>query len=132
MDSNVNSKKKVGLIIAVVFVLAVFIAGVIALLNRKDDAPVSTTNEVRVSITEDGFSPATISINAGATVVWSNDTAEPHKVGANPYPDASSLPDLKSEEIAPGDSYSYTFRASGTYGYADYTKPTVSGSVQVK
>ena len=128
------TKLTIVLFTSVVFVAAVVVAGVFTFTGR-DKQPQTAAGrsiEVRIAITEEGFSPATVTIEKGMTVVWSNDTAEPHRVGANPYPDASSLPGLKSGDIAPGDTYSYTFDVGGTYGYADYTKPTVSGSVQVK
>lgn len=126
------NKKTITLFIGVVFIIAVIVTAAVSFFIRNDDNVNDAPVEVRVSITEEGFSPATVSIERGMTVVWVNETATTHQVGANPYPDASSLPELKSGDIAPGESYSYTFNASGTFGYADYTNPTTGGSVQVK
>ena len=130
MDNG--NKKKIGTLIAILFVLAVVVVGALTLVNRRDEKQVAGTNEIRVSITDEGFSPSTITVTKDTKVVWVNDTAAPHKVGANPYPDASSLPGLKSDVIAPGESYGYTFKDAGTFNYADYTAPTVGGSVQVR
>jgi plastocyanin len=128
------NKRTIVLLLSAVFVIAVIVVGVWTFVGRGDQAktPAGRNVEVRISITEEGFSPATVTVEQGMTVVWSNDTAKPHRVGANPYPDASSLPGLQSGDIAPGDTYAYTFDAAGTYGYTDYTEPTVGGSVQVK
>ncbi len=132
MDTTSNNKKKIGLVLAFLFVFVVFVAGIIALVQNSHKQPESTTSDIRIAITEDGFSPATVTVNSGMTVVWVNNTAAPRKIGANPYPDAGSLPDLLSGDIAPGSTYSYTFRSSGNFEYADYTRPTVTGTVQVK
>lgn len=113
------------------FITVIAIMAVISLLTRGSEQ-FARNIEVQVMITDDGFVPEVVSIERGATVVWVNDTTKPRKVGANPYPDGSSLKSLKSGNIAPDDSYSYTFNKSGRFGYADYTNPLAAGSVQVK
>jgi plastocyanin len=125
-------KKKIGTIVAIVFVLAVIVVGALTMVNRRDTTESEGSNEIRISITDEGFSPSTVTVAKGTTVVWVNDTAAPREVGSNPYPDASSFPGLRSDAIGPGESYSFTFSALGTIGYADYTNPTTSGSIQVK
>ncbi len=125
------NKKIIILLVSAAFILAVIVTALFSFFTREKPV-VEKTTEVRVSVTEDGFFPATLSITRDMTVVWVNDTAKPVRIGANPYPDASSLPGLKSGDIAPGDSYSYTFTASGTFGYANYNEPTEGGSVQVQ
>ena len=130
MDNG--NKKKIGTLVAILFILTVIVVGALVLVNRRDKKQVEGINEIRVAITDEGFSPSTISVSKGTKVVWVNNTAAPHKVGANPFPDATSLPDLNSEAIAPDQSYSYTFENAGSFDYADYTNPTVGGTVQVK
>lgn len=56
------------------------------------------------------FTPETITVNVGDTVTWSNTTQAPH---------TSTSDDgvWDSGNIAPGETYSFTFEEAGTYGY---------------
>jgi plastocyanin len=85
-----------------------------------------------VHITENGFVPAELVVKPGTKVVWVNDTAAPRRVGANPYPALTQLPELDSGIIAPEGSFSFTFAKTGTIGYSDYTSPERAGSVHIK
>jgi plastocyanin len=77
-----------------------------------------------VSISDTGFTPATLTIKKGTTVTWTNTDQKPHRVAADPYPDKSSLPDLDSADpLQQNDAYSYTFDTAGKYTYTDYLNP---------
>jgi plastocyanin len=85
------------------------------------DAPTRT-----VRMTSQGrFEPAQITIRAGETVQWRNDSSHPHTVTADPGRAANPahvvLPDgaepFDSGEIAPGATFTHTFDVPGTYIY---------------
>jgi plastocyanin len=75
------------------------------------------------------FSPADLTIAAGQTVTWINDSAMPHTATDDPeqnpvasaHPEYAQLPDgaepWDSGVLQPGESFSYTFTAPGTYHY---------------
>jgi len=75
------------------------------------------------------FSPADLTIAAGQTVTWINDSAMPHTATDDPaqnpvasaHPEYAQLPDgaepWDSGMLQPGESYSYTFTTPGTYHY---------------
>ncbi len=65
---------------------------------------------VTVNVVGTSFSPATVTINVGDTVVWNNTSELPHTVTAS---DNS----WDSGNLNPGQSYSRTFTAPGTYRY---------------
>lgn len=74
-----------------------------------------------------GFSPSTIAVVMGVnnTVIWTNNDSSPHTVSAN---DGS----FESGNLAPGQTYSYTFPAPGTYTYHCQYHPWMVATVVVK
>jgi hypothetical protein len=65
---------------------------------------------VNVSAGDFFFQPATITINAGDTIVWTNTGAMAHTVTASDGSFASGL-------FGPGETYSQTFNTAGTIAY---------------
>jgi plastocyanin len=56
------------------------------------------------------FTPATVTINVGDTVTWRNNSQMPHT--------STSNDDVwDSGNLAPGQSFSFTFKEAGTFGY---------------
>ena len=87
--------------------------------------PASTAKTVAVSIKGFKFTPADITINAGDTVVWTNEDSAPHTV-------ESSDGTLRSDELSKGDTYSYKFTKAGKYNYICGIHPSMKGSVTVQ
>gem|GEM_PF-624271 len=65
---------------------------------------------VTVSVGDDFFSPASISINQGSAISWTNNGRSPHTVTA-------ANGSFNSGTLQPGRSYSYTFNVPGTHSY---------------
>jgi|GEM_PF-621935 plastocyanin len=65
---------------------------------------------ITVTMTDDHFTPQTITINAGDTVTWLNQGAMAHTATA----DSGAF---DSGSVQPGQSFSATFNQSGTYAY---------------
>lgn len=85
---------------------------------------------VDVSITNDGFSPATLLVNKGDTVRWTNTGTTLHSATSGTATDG---PDgyFDSGQLNPGVSYEHTFTAFGTIHYFDYGSSTASGTLKV-
>src|SRR5579863_1999349 len=45
-----------------------------------------------IEITNSGFIPSTLQVNAGTKVVWVNYDQAPHQIAADPYPTHTELP----------------------------------------
>jgi len=89
--------------------------------------PVNTTvpNSTKtVLIYAGSFSPQILAVKAGDTVVWVNKDSTPHTTAS----DGALLWD--SGNLAPGQSYRRTFKATGTYPYRDSIK-NFKGSIVV-
>jgi len=79
----------------------------------------------RVSITGTGFHPATVTIKTGDSVTWTNNATKTHQVVSNGGAFASPV-------LAPGKTYTFTFRAAGRYRYHDGLHPSLKGIVVVQ
>lgn len=80
---------------------------------------------VSIAIVRDGFRPAARTIQAGDTVTWTNRDTVPHQVVAENGAFASPV-------LGPGRSYSFVFRAAGTFRYRDALKPAERARIIVR
>lgn len=89
----------------------------------------------QVSITDSGFVPATILVQTGSIVTWTNSDTKPHQLVADPSSDNGSDTDFTfSKTMQAGYHYSFTFTKAGTYHYHDEssTGPPITSVVEVK
>jgi amicyanin len=77
-----------------------------------------------VHIKNFAFSPATITVKAGSTVVWTNDDAIQHDVTFDGGGITSSV-------LNHNDTFSHTFPTAGTYHYICSIHPFMHGTVIV-
>jgi plastocyanin len=104
------------LLLAVVSVAALLFAGA---------ASTATTANVSVEIRSGGFSVRNASINQDDSVTWKNVDKVNHQVVANGGQFASPI-------LAPGKTYTFTFRHGGTFRYHDGLHPSLTARVTVK
>ena len=87
-------------------------------------APPPTDTGVVVIITDNVFTPASISLPAGRIVRWLNQGSQPHTVTAN---NAS----FNSGAIPAGSNFQLSFPAAGTFPYQCTIHVGMTGSVTV-
>lgn len=78
-----------------------------------------------VSISGFAFAPVSLTVQAGATVQWTNKDATAHTVTAD---DAS----FGSANLGNGGTFSMTFSKAGTYSYHCAIHPSMTGTVVVQ
>ena len=71
------------------------------------------------------FSPSSITINVGDTIVWTNYDSASHTVTSN---DGT----FDSGGISTGNTFSFTFTSAGTFNYYCAPHPNMTGSVTVQ
>ena len=71
------------------------------------------------------FSPKAVTVTEGDTVVWQNKDNDTHQVLADRGQFVSAI--LKTNQ-----TYSFTFKAAGTYPYHDELHPRLKGTITVK
>ncbi len=130
-------------ILAILFLGVIVLIGLIVYVSRDQLEKNNTKNasdsqsgeaaqEAQVSITADGFVPATLIMNKNTKVTFTNNDSKPRQLQANPHPNGTSLPDFKSKVLSSSQTYTYTFSKSGSFGYHDHLDPKVNGTIEVK
>lgn len=104
--------------------LATVIVVVLTLASSLALAGVSQAANASVSISSLAFTPATVNINPGERVTWTNRETDGtiHQISGGPF----NSPDLR-----PGQSYSATVVAPGTYEYFCRLHTYMTGKVVV-
>ena len=97
----------------------------VAALAAVAGAPAAAAATVTVNIERNGFRPTTHTITEGDTVRWTNRDTVNHQV-------VSDTGAFVSPILRPGATYSFTFRAAGTYRYRDALEPTERGTIVVR
>ncbi len=77
--------------------------------NSGQTQPTSKT--YNVGIQNLAFSPQSLAINAGDTVIWTNKDSVSHTITSD------SGTELNSGIISNGETYSHTFNTAGTFNY---------------
>jgi plastocyanin len=82
-------------------------------------------NVPNVQITRTGFSPATVTIDAGGSVNWVNNDTVEHDL-------ASPAAKLTQTTLKPTDNYGFTFPTAGSFVVADPKNPSFTMTVVVQ
>ena len=89
--------------------------------------------ETVVTYNASGFSPQTITIKKGETVVFQNKTGKSASVASNPHPIHTAYPEFdqyKTDQKGK-DEFRFTFLKVGTWGYHDHLNASNGGTVVV-
>ncbi|HJV76946.1 MAG TPA: cupredoxin family copper-binding protein [Paludibacter sp.] len=120
-----TTNKRTGIRILIVPVLMCIFCILNSCTSKNDpvgNTPTPGTNSV--TIQNMAFSPATITVTAGATVKWTNMDAIAHTV-------TSDTPLFDSGSLVTNGVYSYTFTTAGTYNYHCTFHSMMTGKVIV-
>jgi plastocyanin len=94
-----------------------------ALLVGASPAAAAVTKTVKIY--GSAFSPKAVTITAGDTIRWVNRDNDNHQVYATNGSFVSAI-------LKPNQSFSFTFKAAGTYSYKDELHPKIRGTITVK
>lgn len=92
------------------------------------DSPVIGNTGAIVAIRDFGYTPATVRVKPGTTVTWIN--CEPE--GTDEHTSTSDNAVWDSPFLAPGETFSHTFGAPGTFDYHCVPHPFMEGVVIVE
>ncbi len=141
------------LVIAAV-VATVGVVGVVALGGSDDETetqPQTTTEtqtpstdnsqpkereqqEAAVTITysDNGFSPASTTINAGESILFKNESSSTLELESDPHPVHTDNTELNIGSIASGASQTVTLSQTGTWGFHNHLNSSHEATVEVK
>lgn len=137
-----------GKVIAAIIIILLIIGGYFLLRSNPPAAyentnnnattstnPISTTTgkEARVAYTSSGFSPKTITIKKGGAVTFTNQSSGEMWVASNPHPIHTDYPGFDEKaSVVNGESWSFTFDRTGSWGYHNHKNPSSMGTVVVQ
>lgn len=113
--------------------------------NQSDESKGATMEEEKASVSgnsmvenvvelsDQGFSPASVTVKKGTTVKFVNKTTGGMSVASDPHPTHIIYPELdqwKSSFKGKGE-YDFTFDKVGTWGYHNHLDPSIKGTVVV-
>ena len=90
--------------------------------------------EIKVTYNTQGFSPKTVTIKKGETVVFENKTGKKASVASDEHPTHLLYPEFdqyKTEQRGKGE-FRFTFEKAGTWNYHDHLNANMTGTVVVK
>lgn len=93
-------------------------------LNIQTEIP-STGKKYSLDIVSHGFSPQTLHIEPGDTIIWTNRDSISHTVTSD------SGNELSSGNIDPSQNYIHTFNNDGFYSYHCSIHPDMTGTIVV-
>ena len=93
-------------------------------MDMTPTAATATAGDTKVVIDTYKFGPDQLTVPVGTTVTWTNDDDDAHTVVAKDDT-------FRSESLAKGQSFRYTFTKAGTYAYLCSIHPFMVASVTV-
>ncbi len=116
-------------------------------IKEPENGDKMANSEKTVEITSSGFSPSTLTINAGDSVVFINKDSKKHWPATDVHPTHEVYPgsDIgkcgSSEEseifdacrgLEKGEVFTFTFQEKGEWPYHDHLKPITAGTIIVR
>lgn len=95
-------------------------------------AQTANQQENTVTLTQNGFSPATLTVKAGTTVTWVNKSGTDATVNSNPHPIHTAYLPLNLGNFSDGATLSLSFDKPGTYGYHNHLDASQKGTIVVQ
>ena len=94
----------------------------------------STDSELQtiVALTNVGFTPQTVTVQAGTKVTWTNNSGGNATVNSSVHPSHQDYPPLNLGEFEDGQTLFLVFDTPGTYKYHDHLNPSWTGTVVVE
>jgi plastocyanin len=139
--------KKSGIVVGVL-VLAVIVGVVVVMMNTNNtsapsndsttqpptEAPNGEANNAAATITysDTGFSPATITVKSGDTVAIKNTSSSDVHFDSDPHPVHTDNTELNVDEVAAGQTKTFTVTTKGTFGYHNHLAPSEKGEIVVE
>jgi len=85
-----------------------------------------------ITYTDDGFSPATVTVVAGSTITVENESSGELEFKSGKHPAHNDNTELNQEEINSGESLSFTVNKVGTWGYHNHYDADKKGTIVVR
>ncbi len=85
-----------------------------------------------ITYSNDGYSPSTVTVKSGDTVVIKNDSSRDMQFDSDPHPAHTNNQELNVGVVAPGESMSFVVKRTGTFGYHNHLNASDTGTIVVQ
>ena len=86
-----------------------------------------------ITYADSGFSPQSLTIEAGDTVIFKNNSDSNFWPASGPHPAHANYPEFDAKKaISTGGSYSFTFTRTGSWKYHNHLNPASTGTIVVQ
>lgn len=103
-----------------------------AVTGVADDADEEVAGEVTITMSESGFSPASVAVKPGTKVQFVNNGQALHWPASAVHPTHTVLPGFDAKRgLATGETYAFTFNKSGVWTCHDHLVPNLTCVVTV-
>jgi plastocyanin len=141
-------------ILVLIFVVLVLAGGAFALTNKASKpaapgnssesstsdtaAPVTDQNTepteqgTTITYSDDGFSPATLTVKAGTTITIKNTSGMELQFSSDDHPTHTKNPEMNETAISSGQTQSLTMNKKGTWGYHNHLSSGDTGTIVVE
>jgi len=150
---NFHSMSRNGIWAFIVIVVLV-VGGIIYFNNRAKNNSTTSNNTTStnqtftpptgsnvVVYTDSGFSPSTLTVAKGTTVIFFNNASDAVRVASDPHPLHNGYPTTGGcvsstfdacANTAPGSQFDFKFDISGTWGFHNHLNPSEKGTIVVQ
>jgi plastocyanin len=98
----------------------------------SDETDLDKGQVFEISYNGVAFAPANLSIKAGDTVVFKNNSTKSFWPASAPHPQHTNYPEFDARQgIAPGQTFQFKFLKVGSWGFHDHLSPTAFGKITV-
>ncbi len=92
-----------------------------------------TPEVIAVQITSTGFSPASVTIQKGDYIQFTNKDSASHWPASDPHPAHGGYPGFDANRpLKTGEIYRFQFEKTGSWAYHDHQGPSLRGVIIVK
>lgn len=126
--------KGIKIVIAIV-VVGVLAAGAVWWMRNSDRNKATETPDktatATITYTEEGFSPAEVTVTSGEAIKFVNDSDSEIDPASDPHPVHTKNRELNVGDLAPGEAKTITVTTKGTWGYHNHYKASAKGVITV-
>lgn len=91
-----------------------------------------SANTSTITYTDDGFSPSTITVKTGTTVIIKNEASHALQFDSDPHPAHTGNTELNVNNVPTGGNETFTVKRTGTFGYHNHLNPSDTGTIIVE
>ncbi|MDQ3018525.1 MAG: cupredoxin domain-containing protein [bacterium] len=99
----------------------------------SDESDLSQGSVFEVKYNGITYMPANLTIKAGDTVVFKNDSTGSYWPASAPHPAHTDYPEFDAKKsLGAGQNFTFKFLKTGTWAYHDHLRPVTRGSITVQ